>query len=206
MTVPTQFSLQAAALNSAAARQPPRRPGSIRRTSSLQTLWTTQDERTYTIVGRARDLATAADHGAVAIGEDSIRAEIGADGLLTALSGSRLQDRLARFAGLYPGGELRKAMAAGMPEEGQGESRLHRLLDDLAGAAFMSVAAWYAWDGGIEGHAARVKVTPRTERPVAGVCLSYVPGSPALSKDGQGVDQNADHPIGPLPFATDDPA
>lgn len=206
MTVPTPLSLQAAALNAPAVRQPSRRAGSIRRTSSLQSLWTKNDEPTYTIIGRARDLATFADRDPVVIAEDSIRVGMGGDGRLTSLTGSRLENRLERFAGLYPGGELRKAMAAAMPEEGHGETPLHRLLDDLAGAAFMSMAAWYAWDGGIEGHAARTNVLSPTERPVEGVCLSYVPGSPAMAEDGRGVDQNANHPLGPVPLSIEDPA
>jgi hypothetical protein len=91
-----------------------------------------------------------------------------------------------------------------MPDEERQETRLHRLLDDVAGAVFMSVAAWYAWEGGIERHSARTRADPVTNRPVEGVCLSYVPGSPAMTEDGRGIDANADHPFGPPPLSAGD--
>lgn len=186
-------------------RQPLRRPGSVRRTSSLQSIWTPSDENSYRIVGRARDLATGLNGEPEILGENTVQAEIERDGRITSLTGNLHAERLERFTGLRPGGELRKALAAEMPEEQQRQTRLFRLLDDLAGAAFMSVAAWYAWEGGIEGHAARTQAMSRTSRQVEGVCLSYVQGSPAMTEDGQGIDENADHPMGPLPIPAGDP-
>ena len=205
MTVSNRLRLEAEALNAPAVRQPSRRAGSIRRTSSLQTLWKPDDDRSYAVVGRARDLATSATCDAIVVGEDAISATVSAEGRLASLTGNRLKDRLERFAGLRPGGELRKAMARDMAEECRAETRLHRLLDDLPGAAFLSVAAWYAWEGGVEGHAARTMSMSRLSRPVEGVCLSYVRGSSSMTEDGRGIDKNADHPVGPLPLATDDP-
>lgn len=205
MTEASHLKHQAAALNRPAQRQPPRRAGSIRRTSSLQTLWSQGNSDTYRIIGRSRDLATPLESDPQMIGEDVIEATLGADRRLIALDGSRLSDRLARFAGLNVGGELRSAMAHDLADEVRGETRLHRLLDDLAGASFMSVAAWYAWEGGIPGHAARANVLDPTLRPVEGVCLSYVPGSPSMTDDGFGIEDNADHPLGPHPLGNDDP-
>lgn len=202
---PNALRQMAQALNRTGARQPARRPNSIRRTSSHQSVWLPGNEREYTIIGKARDLLTDAGPHPVSIGEASVSAVIGADGRLGTLSSNETPDRLARFAGLRPGGELRKALTAAMPDEGANDSLLHRLLDDLAGATFMSTAAWYAWEGGIEAHAQRVGVPVMTNRVVTGVCLSHVPGSPALTEDGRGADENADHPLGPLPLASPDP-
>lgn len=130
---------------------------------------------------------------------------MGVDGRIIALDGSRLREPLAQYAGLRPGGELRKAMAHDIAAEIRAETRLHRLLDDLAGATFMTVAAWYAWGDGIASHAAKAKIVDPTHRPVEGVCLSYVPGSPSMTENGYGIDDNADHPFGPLPFGAEDP-
>lgn len=199
------LKMEAQARNHAAVRQPPRRAGSVRRTSSMQSLWTPEDERGFRIIGRARDLATGSDGDPLILGEDAVEAVVQLDGRIVALTRDAHGSGLERFAGLRAGGELRKAIAAEMPEEERQETRLHRLLDDLAGAVFMSVAAWYAWEGGIEGHAARTQALSRTSRPVEGVCLSYVPGSPAMTSDGRGIDENADHPYGPPPVAPDDP-
>lgn len=198
------WKMEARARNRVDVRQPPRRAGSVRRTSSLQSLWTPGNEQSFRIVGRARDLATGADGAAKILGEVAVRAELGLDGRISALTGDGYGSRLEPFVGLRCGGELRKALAIHVPEEERQETRLHRLLDDLAGAVFMSVAAWYAWEGGIAGHAARTNTMVQTSRPVEGVCLSYVPGSPAMTEDGRGIDDNADHPVGPPPFSADD--
>lgn len=200
-----RFRKEAAALNNASVRQPQRRPGSVRRTSSHQAIWSLENQRQFRIVGRARDLVTPQDGAPEVVGEDTVEAQIGLDGRIVGLTGSVSPQKLEPFAGLRPGGEVRKRLASDMPEEEQAETRLFRLLDDLAGAVFMSVAAWYAWEGGLEGHAARTQVASRTHRPVEGVCLSYVPGSPAMTQDGQGIDEHADHPLGPPPLQTDDP-
>jgi hypothetical protein len=204
-TDPNPLKMEAKALNHAGVRQPPRRARSVRRTSSMQSLWTPGENKGFRVVARARDLATGPDGESLILGEDAVDAELQLDGRIVALSGDPAGHRLDRFIGLSSGGELRKALATEMPEEGAGETRLHRLLDDMAGAVFMSVAAWYAWDGGIRGHAARTRSQPRTNRPVEGVCLSYVQGSPAMTKDGRGIDDNADHPVGPPPIPADDP-
>lgn len=200
MTIATQLSREAAALNRPAVRQPPRRPGSLRRTSSLQSLWEAEMERSYTIAGRSRDLATDAEGRAVPVGAAQLDVSMGLDGRLISLH-SPDRPGLEAFAGLRPGGELRQALARDMPGEGGDETLLHRLLDDLAGAVFMAMAAWYRWPGGIEGLAGRTGASSPVERTVTGVCLSYVPGSPAMTDDGLGIDENADHPLGPVPFS-----
>lgn len=202
---PNRYRMEAAALNRVGIRQPALRPRSVRRTSSLQCLWTPGEDRKFDIAGRARDVANRVGRGPSIIGEDSIDAVAGLDGRLLTLGGSRREEALARFGGLRAGGELRKAMARDVGDEARSSTRLHRLLDDLAGATFMSMGAWYAWEGGLAGHAERVGAASITQRPVAGLCLSFVPGSPAMTGDGQGDDENADHPLGPLPVGGDDP-
>ncbi|WP_426387830.1 DUF2889 domain-containing protein [Sphingobium sp. R-21] len=201
---PNPLKLEAQARNRPSAPQPPRRPGSVRRTSSQQAIWTMDRESGCRIFGRARDLATGLDGDAMILGEDRIETRITGDGRIAAFADMASAGRLDQFAGLRPGGELRKALAVAMPEEERRETRLFRLLDDLAGAVFMSVAAWYAWDGGIQGHAERTGSEPRTSRPVEGVCLSYIPGSPVMTADGRGIDENADHPWGAPAVPTSD--
>jgi hypothetical protein len=113
--------------------------------------------------------------------------------------------QVSSFIGLRAGGELRKAMAEARAQSLAPGTLGHRLLDDLAGEAFMAKAAWYGWPGGNEGYARISGDSSPVERPVAGVCLSYVPGSPAMTEDGRGIDANADHPLGPNPIPADDP-
>lgn len=204
MTTATPLSKQAAVLNHPAVRQPPLKSGVVRRTSSMQVLWSVGDESRYRIVGRARDVVGKGNPAPEILGEASIEATIGKDSRIVSLIGDRRQETLAGFGGMRPGGELRKAVAHELPEEVRGETLLHRLLDDLAGASFMSTAAWYAWKDGIEGHSARIGVDSLANRPVEGVCLSYVQGSSSMSAAGQGIEDHANHPVGPLPLPIED--
>ncbi|AEG50847.1 hypothetical protein Sphch_3237 [Sphingobium chlorophenolicum L-1] len=185
-----------------------RRGGSLRRTSSLQSLWPASASQPLRIIGRSRDsFSRDPAHPAEQVGTDWIEATLDNELRLLALTGSRHSDRLASFAGLRPGGEMRKAMAAAIPQEARRETLLHRLLDDLAGASFMSRAAWQSWPGGVEDYARRYGIASPMDRVMTGICLSYVPGSSALTETGMGNKAISDHPPGPLPLAgTEDDA
>ncbi len=125
---------------------------------------------------------------------------------IASLSGSRMTETLDSFVGLSPGGELRRAMAEKIPEEGAADTLLHRLLDDMAGANFMASSAWYSWDAdGVEGYYRNIGHGSVLDRPVIGLCLSYVPGSEAVTSDGRTDDGNADHPITISPVSDTDP-
>lgn len=195
----------AARLNRPRRALPPRRPGSVRRTSSHQSIWSLDDESTVRIVGRARDLYTTSDGQPTLPGEDAIEAQVAPGGEIAALTGTAPSGQLARFVGKGVGGPARKTLANEMPEEEAAETRLFRLVDDLAGAFFMSVAGWYAWEGGIDQMAARSKTPPRATRRVEGVCLSYVQGSLAMTDDGRSRDERADHPFSAPILPADDP-
>lgn len=201
-----RFQAEAKARNQTFGSPRPPRRGSLRRSSSHQSIWSPGDDSRFRMVSRARDLLTQMDGVPVELGEDCLDAQLDVDGRILAMTGSVSTDRLERFVGLRPGGQLRKVLATDMPEEEQAETRLFRLLDDLAGALFMSIAGWYGWEGGIEGHAARTQQNVRTARKVEGVCLSYVPGSPAMTSDGRGIDARADHPVAPTALPVEDPS
>jgi hypothetical protein len=70
----------------------------------------------------------------------------------------------------------------------------------------MSTAGWYDWHPGAP---AETVVPPgiraALDRPVAGLCLSYVSGSEAITPDGKANDAVADHPRGACPFSAVDP-
>lgn len=173
------------------------RPGSVRRTSSLQSLWSLGNEQIVTIVGRARDVKQPPDQQAANVAEDHLEARLGLDGRLVSLGGSRCQLQLGGFAGLKPGGEMRKAMSSVLSDEAMNATCLHRLLDDLAGAAFMAFAAWHGWEGGLNSHVERTGMPSPADRDVTDVCISYAPGSPSIRADGRGREDIARQPEGP---------
>lgn len=191
--------------NEIAVRQPARRPGSVRRTSSLQSRWRKDEHKIYRLEGRARDMATDKDGQARIVAHDSISAQVGSDRRLLSITGGRREATLAGFAGLLTGGEVRKAMAREMADEMEGRTCLFRLLDDLAGAALMALTAWYGWKGGVDDYARRANVPSPIDRQVAGACLSFVPGSIAMKEDGRNHHEICAMADGPLPFSKDDP-
>ena len=167
----------------------PLRLGAVRRTSSLQSLWRNGTEQFVPIIGRARDIKALPDGQFATLDEDHIEAKLGFDGRLVSITGTRCQQQLRGFAGLRPGGEMRKAMAGVMPGETAGATRLHRLLDDLAGAAYMSFTAWLGWDGGMNAYTKRTGMPSPAQRDVTNVCLSYAPDSPSIKADGRGREE-----------------
>lgn len=100
MTSSTSMSEQAAALNQPAVRQPRLKNGAVRRTSSMQVLWSLADESQYRIVGRARDVVGSGDVAPASLGEESIEAVIGKEGRIVSLTGGTRQETLASFAGM----------------------------------------------------------------------------------------------------------
>lgn len=192
-------------VNRSAARQPSRRSGSLRRTSSIQSFWPSRPYAVSTMVGRARDLFTGADPSRpLVLGTDWIKARLDADRCLVELDASRHQDVVKEFGGLAPGGPMRKAMARTIPQEAASDTLLHRLLDDMAGGSFLSTAAWFGWPGGIDGYHAETGSANVMDRAVEGLCLSFVPGSAAISETGGTNEALADHPEAPTPIGTDD--
>lgn len=159
------------------------------------------------IVGRARDLYTGDDPDApIEVGYDWLTARLNKGGAsIIGLAANRAADVLAGMTGLRPGGQLRKAIAEALPEEPENSTLLYRLIDDLAGATFMSTGAWETWlPGGSEQYFAEIGLASMLGRPVEGLCVSYAPGSPAMTPDGRTNSAIAHRGLGRLPYATPD--
>jgi Protein of unknown function (DUF2889) len=185
---------------------PPRRPDSLRRTSSIQSLWPDGIGGPHIMPGRARDLFTGRDGAPVVLAEDEIRATMTPDRRIAAMEGSRDTAMLAQCSGMRPGGELRKFLSVHLPDEISRATLLYRLLDEMGGGAFMAVSAWHSWlPGGEVDYAAEQGLESATNRPVEGVCLSFQRGSVAMTDEGRTNEALADHPFGRFPQSPDDP-
>jgi len=115
-----------------------RRPGSLRRTSSVDTQRPNGFAQPATVVGRARDLATEADGATKVVAEASLDATVGADRALHAIVTTPLVRRLDDLVGLSIGGGFRGRLATVGAGEVDDGSVLHLLLDDLVGATLVS--------------------------------------------------------------------
>lgn len=185
----------------------PRRRHSLRRTSSMQSHWPDGMKGSLEIVGNARDLWTGEDPQAPhEVGHDWLVATLTpGGGTITGLKGSRHGDVLAGINGLRPGGQLRKAVAEALPQEPADSTLLYRLIDDMAGATFMSTGGWETWlPGGSEQYYAEIGLSSMLGRPVEGLCVSYAPGSPAMTPEGRTNSAIARRGLGRIPYDTPD--
>ncbi len=177
---------------------PPRRPFSLRRTASQQSHFPDGMAGHYEMILRARDLFTGADgDDTMVAGSEWITALTRMDTVVTRFAASRRQAELASLAGLRAGGPLRKAVAEAMPEEPGGSTLLYRMIDDMAGGAFLSGASWQTWlEGGMDAFARAIAMPSVMDYTMEGMCVSYSPGSPALLPDGRQNDRFAYRSIG----------
>jgi hypothetical protein len=119
---------------------PPRAPGSVRRTSSLDSSRPEGAGGPLLIDGRARDLVTgpngsvaSATHLALRLTVEDTSREI----VAVEVEGSTIED-LQVLVGTKIVGGFRRALGELLPGERRGRSLAHLLLDDLPGAALVS--------------------------------------------------------------------
>jgi Protein of unknown function (DUF2889) len=140
LNAPQQFALA----RQGAGHAPPRRPGSIRRTTSIDSHWPDGQGQPWIMTGTARDILTPPEGGApseLARGTFRITASAKREVLEIAITPDhpRAQD----MVGVRAGGASRDALAATL-----GELRgtpTYQLLDDYAGASLVAGWIWSQW-------------------------------------------------------------
>lgn len=181
---------------------PPRRPGSVRRTMSIDVHWPEGDRGPGHYHGRARDILTppGADGtppAPVLLGEAEARLVI-ADRRIATITAQPSPPRLQQLVGLVPRGELRRALAADLAEEKAAGTLLYLMLDDLAGAAL--VGGWAISTAGDPAGANAQRERPRAQ--MEGVCMGFRPGSSSLDPAGPRGRSNTSRVV-PLPNPLD---
>src|ERR1700761_684483 len=100
-----------AAPRHSAGAAPFRRPGSIRRTSSIDTTWPDGRAGNMAMVGRARDAITGAEGTPPQIlAEDAFRARLQWDRTIVEIEADPDRPDIRRLVGARGGGYLRKAL------------------------------------------------------------------------------------------------
>jgi hypothetical protein len=191
---------------------PPRRPGSIRRTSTIDMLRPGGLHAELRLVGRARELRTDPDGSARVLREAALRARV-EPGWTRALAALELEPALgstAELIGTPVSTGFRAALDAALPGLRAQDSLLYQLLDDLPTAALVS---GYALGHATEGHPAPAP-SKRLQHP--DLCAGWrVGGTILLGIEQQGMvpvvtgpeapslldpaDPLAWHAFGPLP-------
>jgi len=162
---------------------PARRPGSVRRTSSLDVTW--PDNSPHTVMhfdGRARDLVTPESGEPMVAAEDRLSADIGADRVIRRIDSQPPRAGIDSLVGVRGGGHLREALNTLLPAEKKAGSPLYLLIDDLAGSSLVAMWGWSQW---VNLWDEATEEGKQLANPVMeGVCIGFRPGSSSLNEDG----------------------
>jgi len=151
---------------------PARRPGSVRRTSSVDILIDAGDG--LLLRGAARDLLSTLDGEAWVLAAAAMRARIGPDRRLEQLSTTRPEPAARALLGRPVGSGFRAAMSRCLPHHADEGTALHLLLDDIPVAALIGgYALRYAHDR--DGGPA-----PPGALPIADICVGWRSDGPTM--------------------------
>ena len=121
---------------------PARRPGSVRRTSSIDMVWPDGYGTPLHLVGRARDLVTTPTGDATVVDAAEIDVTIGDDRRVEAIEVVPERAGIGGLVGTQGGTYLRTAIDHVLPGEREAGTPLHLLLDDVAGTSLIAGFAW----------------------------------------------------------------
>ncbi|MET0371171.1 MAG: DUF2889 domain-containing protein [Sphingobium sp.] len=173
------------------AELPPREPGTVRRTSSIDVHWPEGWGGRMTAVARGRDLATLVDDRTLLLGEAAYEADLDPERRIIGMAGGQGCHALV---GERAGSRLRAAIARELPEERRAGTLLYLLLDDMAGASLVAPWAWSQWDGDWDAKMAEFRMDPRIAAQMASkenICSGLRSGSSGLDfgAGGSAVDE-----------------
>jgi hypothetical protein len=152
--------------------------------------------------GRARDLLTPVRGETVVVDRADLYAVTGRERDIQRIEADPTPDGLQSLVGCRAGGNLRKAIAAELPDEAAKGSPLHLLLDDLAGSTLISGFVFVRWLDHLPEMRERLTKAP-VHQQMADICSGFRTGSSALRSDGSIVhNQNTAYP-GPLADPSD---
>lgn len=165
---------------------PPRRLGSIRRTSTIDATWDGDARSTpMHLLGRCRDLVTPRDGSQPRnVAEDILRATARPDRVVIEISSEPPRENLDVFVGMKGG--LRAKIVEAFPEEVDQGTPLYLLLDDLSGATLVSGFAFTHWskDGEVPVMDALDPDIQARKLKMVGICAGFQEGASALGSDG----------------------
>lgn len=117
---------------------PPRRPGSIRRTTSLEQGWAPSADGTVAVSGRGRDLLTRPDGTVEVVDEVTLALAVTAAGTVGAIGADPPVAGLDAVVGAPNRSGFRAAVDAAVPGLAPTGRVLHQLLDDVPLAALIA--------------------------------------------------------------------
>lgn len=178
---------------------PLRRPGSVRRTTSIDSDWPDGFGEAWVMAGRARDLLTPFEGGAVELASGEFRIKTSPLREIIDIAISANHQRAHEMVGVRAGGASRTALADVL-----GDLRgtpLFQVLDDFAGASLVAGWIWSRWTDDWHARMAsnRLKSTAGNKGRMVNICTGFTEGGSSLAEDGSvdHSDQSATE-VGPL--------
>lgn len=179
MNAPLQFPMA----RQSAGTAPPRLPGSVRRTTSIDSEWPEGFGQPVAMTGRARDVFTPLEGGApveFGRGDFSITASQARE--ILAIEVTPPHPRVAELVGVRAGGASREALKAVLGD--RIGTPLFQVLDDFAGASLVGNWIWSQWTQ--ESLAGAVMQMPEGVRgPRENICTGFATGASSLTPDGR---------------------
>lgn len=177
---------------------PPRRSGSIRRTTTIDMTWVDGFGTTLVLDGRGRDLLTTAAGWPIELAHERTRVSVEPD---RTISGVQVEDAYAgappydvpEIVGARAGFGFRGALGAGRPDLCAADTPASLLLDDTPGACVISGWAFGRW-GRLEILRAGTHGGPGAGS-MENICTGFQTGSSALADDGSTIWSDRARPV-----------
>lgn len=183
---------------------PPRRPESLRRTSSLRSHSYESFTGPYLMSGHARDIYSGDNlEEPQVISEEMLKLGVSGTRQFNSIEASRSYQYLDKLIEVPLGGKLRKAMTQAIPNEVEQSTLLHRLIDDTVGVSIVTNAAFDAW--GLISGSEQTKEAAKQGFDKTGMCISFASGSPSLDENGQPIVDDILRTSQQVPLPNDDP-
>ncbi len=180
------MTLESTAPRDPALAPPRRRPGSVRRTSTVTMTWPGGLGTPLHLDGRCRDLVTPLSGAPTVAARADLHVVSGLERRIEGIASEPAVDGLERLVGCKAGGNLRAAIARELPDEARDGTPLYLLLDDLAGSTLIAGFIFARWAR--SDFKELTRKFPR--RVMRDICSGFRAGASSLLEDGS---------IAPLP-------
>ncbi|MDR7167344.1 hypothetical protein J2W56_001062 [Nocardia kruczakiae] len=186
---------------------PPRRAGSVRRTTTIDMTWPGGLGTELLLRGRGRDLRTisgGSDGGPAAevLSVETMEVVVAADRTISTIDTAPSWPELQALVGARSGSGYRAALGEVLRPVRMDEGPLRLLLDDLPGATLISGFAFSQWIPA-DQLLASVSRSDGPRRKMEGVCTGFMPGSSGLAPDGSSRWTHRTQAVSPLESSPD---
>lgn len=182
ITPPPQFPLP----RHGAGHAPLRRPGSVRRTTSIDSRWPEGQGQNSEMVGRARDVVTPLGGGSpVELAQCGFSMAASPRREIVGLSTAPRHPRDQELVGVRAGGASREVLAMVMGDV-RGTA-LFQLIDDFAGASLVAGWIWSHWDPDWTSRIRKQGFSAEAGQkgPRLNICAGFAEGSSALGVENR---------------------